>query len=221
MIGNLWDEKLKDIFDSEEFRFFIESIYEDYNNFEIYPEKENIFKAFELTDYSDVKVVILGQDPYHQKGQANGLAFSVENGVKMPPSLRNIFKEIKEDVGINNTNTDLSNWAKQGVLLLNTILTVKDSKPKSYAKSYWNKFTDIVISRVSEKGNVVFLLWGMDAINKKHLISNNNFILTSTHPSPLSAYRGFLGCRHFSKTNEILSNLNEDIIDWSTNENKN
>jgi len=221
MIGNSWDQILKEVFNSEEFISFMNSIYGDYENFDIYPVKENIFKAFELTDYSEVKVVILGQDPYHQKGQANGLAFSVENGVKIPPSLRNIFKEVNNDLGITNINTDLSKWAKQGVLLLNTVLTVKDSKPKSYANTFWNKFTDEVISKVSEKGNVIFLLWGNDAINKSKLINDNNFILTSTHPSPLSAYRGFLGCKHFSKTNDILKELNKDIIDWSTNENKN
>ncbi|WP_282926773.1 uracil-DNA glycosylase [Helcococcus kunzii] len=221
MIGNEWDIVLKDIFDSEEFNIFMNNIYMDYENFDVYPKREDIFKAFELTDYSDVKIVILGQDPYHQRGQANGLAFSVNKGVKMPPSLRNIFKEIKEDLGIVNTNTDLTNWTNQGVLLLNTVLTVKDSKPKSYANTYWNKFTDKVISRVSEKGNIIFLLWGNDAINKSRLICENNYILTSTHPSPLSAYRGFLGCRHFSKSNNILVDLNKDIIDWSTNENNN
>ncbi|MFL8951491.1 uracil-DNA glycosylase [Helcococcus kunzii] len=221
MIGNEWDIVLKDIFDSEEFNIFMNNIYTDYENFDVYPKREDIFKAFELTDYSDVKIVILGQDPYHQRGQANGLAFSVNKGVKMPPSLRNIFKEIKEDLGIVNTNTDLTNWANQGILLLNTVLTVKDSKPKSYANTYWNKFTDKVISRVSKKGNIIFLLWGNDAINKSRLICENNYILTSTHPSPLSAYRGFLGCRHFSKANNILVDLNKDIIDWSTNENNN
>ncbi|EHR34482.1 uracil-DNA glycosylase [Helcococcus kunzii] len=221
MIGNEWDIVLKDIFDSEEFNIFMNNIYMDYENFDVYPKREDIFKAFELTDYSDVKIVILGQDPYHQRGQANGLAFSVNKGVKMPPSLRNIFKEIKEDLGIVNTNTDLTNWANQGILLLNTVLTVKDSKPKSYANTYWNKFTDKVISRVSKKGNIIFLLWGNDAINKSRLICENNYILTSTHPSPLSAYRGFLGCRHFSKANNILVDLNKDIIDWSTNENNN
>lgn len=221
MIGNEWDIVLKDIFDSEEFNIFMNNMYMDYENFDVYPKREDIFKAFELTDYSDVKIVILGQDPYHQRGQANGLAFSVNKGVKMPPSLRNIFKEIKEDLGIVNTNMDLTNWANQGILLLNTVLTVKDSKPKSYANTYWNKFTDKVISRVSEKGNIIFLLWGNDAINKSRLICENNYILTSTHPSPLSAYRGFLGCRHFSKANNILVDLNKDIIDWSTNENNN
>ncbi|MGX7071853.1 uracil-DNA glycosylase [Helcococcus kunzii] len=221
MIGNEWYIVLKDIFDSEEFNIFMNNIYTDYENFDVYPKREDIFKAFELTDYSDVKIVILGQDPYHQRGQANGLAFSVNKGVKMPPSLRNIFKEIKEDLGIVNTNTDLTNWANQGILLLNTVLTVKDSKPKSYANTYWNKFTDKVISRVSKKGNIIFLLWGNDAINKSRLICENNYILTSTHPSPLSAYRGFSGCRHFSKANNILVDLNKDIIDWSTNENNN
>lgn len=221
MIGNEWDIVLKDIFDSEEFNIFMNNIYMDYENFDVYPKREDIFKAFELTDYSDVKIVILGQDPYHQRGQANGLAFSVNKGVKMPPSLRNIFKEIKEDLGIVNTNTDLTNWANQGILLLNTVLTVKDSKPKSYANTYWNKFTDKVISRVSKKGNIIFLLWGNDAINKSRLICENNYILSSTHPSPLSAYRGFLGCRHFSRANNILTDLNKGIIDWSTYENNN
>lgn len=221
MIGNSWDNVLNESFNSKEFNSFMNLINEDYNNYDVYPTKENIFKALELTDYNDVKVVILGQDPYHQKGQANGLAFSVENGIKTPPSLRNIFKEIYDDLSIVNTNTDLSTWAKQGVLLLNTVLTVKDSTPKSYANTYWNKFTDEIISKVSDKKNIIFLLWGNDAIAKKQLIDQDNYILTSTHPSPLSAYRGFLGCKHFSKTNKILLDLNEDIIDWSTDENKN
>lgn len=221
MIGNSWDNVLNESFNSKEFNSFMNLINEDYNNYDVYPTKENIFKALELTDYNDVKVVILGQDPYHQKGQANGLAFSVENGIKTPPSLRNIFKEIYDDLSIVNTNTDLSTWAKQGVLLLNTVLTVKDSTPKSYANTYWNKFTDEIISKVSYKKNIIFLLWGNDAIAKKQLIDQDNYILTSTHPSPLSAYRGFLGCKHFSKTNKILLDLNEDIIDWSTDENKN
>ena len=147
MIGNSWDNVLNESFNSKEFNSFMNLINEDYNNYDVYPTKENIFKALELTDYNDVKVVILGQDPYHQKGQANGLAFSVENGIKTPPSLRNIFKEIYDDLSIVNTNTDLSTWAKQGVLLLNTVLTVKDSTPKSYANTYWNKFTDEIISK--------------------------------------------------------------------------
>lgn len=217
MFKNNWDIVLKDIINDEEFITFYNSIISDYDNFDIYPERQNIFKALEYTDFEDVKVVILGQDPYYKKGQANGLAFSVNEGVKLPPSLRNIFEEINRDLGINNTSGDLSNWAKQGVLLLNTVLTVKDSNPRSYSNTYWNKFTDAIIERVSNKENIVFLLWGSYAIKKTKIINNNNFILTSSHPSPLSAYRGFKGCGHFSKTNSILKELGKDTIDWRTN----
>lgn len=218
MIGNTWDEILEDVFSSVEFSSFLTEIKEDYEKFILYPKFENIFRAFQLTDYKDVKVVILGQDPYHQKGQANGLAFAVNPGVKTPPSLRNIFKEIERDLTIKNTDTSLVSWAKQGVLLLNTQLTVRDSQANFYANSYWKNFTDIVVRKVSEKKNVVFLLWGNNAKEKEAIISEGNYILTSTHPSPLSAHRGFLGCGHFSEANRILKMINKEEIDWRTYE---
>lgn len=217
MFNNSWDIVLHDILESHDFKDFLKYIYNEYNTKEIYPKKDDLFKSLILTDYIDVKVVILGQDPYHQKGQANGLAFSVNKDTKIPPSLNNIFKEIYRDLGINNTNGNLEFWAKQGVLLLNTVLTVEDSKPRSYANSYWNIFTDAIIKKLSEKENIIFLLWGNDAIKKEELISDSNFVLKSTHPSPLSAYRGFNGCGHFSKANKILKNLKKLEINWSTN----
>lgn len=216
MIGNNWDTILSDLFNSEEYNYFIKNLINDYKNFNVYPNFEDIFNCLKLCDYNNVKVVILGQDPYHQYGQANGLAFSVNKGVKIPPSLKNIFKEIYDDIGIKNTNTDLSNWAKQGVLLLNSVLTVKESMPKYYSNSYWKKFTDQIINRVSKKKNIIFILWGNDAICKSKIIENGNYILTSSHPSPLSSYRGFFGCKHFSTTNKILNEISKNIIDWRT-----
>lgn len=219
MLGNNWDLILSNIFESMEFSNFIERIDKDYENYIIYPNKENIFRALKLTDFNEVKVVILGQDPYHGPNQANGLAFSVENGNKLPPSLKNIFKEIYRDLAIKNLNGDLTSWAKQGVLLLNSILTVKEGSPNSYKNTYWNFLTDKIISEISKKRNIIFLLWGNEARSKKTIIEEGNFILESAHPSPLSYYRGFEGNNHFSKVNEILENLGLEKIDWSTNEN--
>lgn len=216
MFNNHWDEVLYDFIRTNEFQNFYNELIKSYDIEEIYPEKENIFKALELTDYNDVNVVILGQDPYHQKGQANGLAFSVDRNIKLPPSLVNIFNEIKSDIGINNLSGDLTNWARQGVLLLNTVLTVRNSIPNSFSKSLWNKFTDKIIYEVSKKGNVIFLLWGNNSQSKIPIIQKGNYILITTHPSPLSAYRGFKGCGHFSETNKILSSLGKKEIDWST-----
>lgn len=218
IIGNGWDNVLQNVLKTKEFNDFYNNLKEEYKNYDIYPKYKDIFNAFKLTKYEDIKIVIIGQDPYHQKGQANGLAFSVNPDVKTPPSLKNIFKEISSDLGIININPDLTAWAKQGVLLLNTILTVKDSKPRSYADSYWNIFSIEVIKKISEKGKVVFMLWGNDAISLSKYISDDNYILTSTHPSPLSSYRGFLGCRHFSQANEILEKLDKSKINWSTDE---
>lgn len=182
----------------------------------IYPSSANIYNAFKKTSYDDVKVVILGQDPYHEEGQANGLAFSVNNGVKMPPSLKNIFKELQDDIGGElRTNPDLTDWAKQGVFLLNSSLTVIEGRPNSMA-DIWNTFTDSIIKLLNSKEKpIIFVLWGKNARNKKKLIdTNKHFIIESAYPSPLSAYRGFFGSKPFSKVNEYLISTGQVPIDW-------
>ena len=188
------------------------------NNEVIYPHPKDIFKSLELTSFQSVKVVILGQDPYHGPNQAHGLAFSVKKNVPIPPSLKNIFKEISEDLHSNKRlSGDLTNWAKQGVLLLNTCLTVFPGRPGSHAHLGWQKFTDSIIDAVDTKDNVVFLLWGSYAQKKKDLLLNkNNLVLEAPHPSPLSAHRGFFGCKHFSKANEFLRKNKIEEIDWSS-----
>lgn len=186
-------------------------------NCNIYPPQERIFAAFDKTPLDQVHVVILGQDPYHEKGQANGLAFSVNPGTKMPPSLRNIFKELKDDLGGElRTNTDLSDWAEQGVLLLNTSLTVIEGQANSMAK-LWEPFTDAVIRLLNEQDHpIVFVLWGNNARKKKSIIdASRHYIIESAHPSPLSAARGFFGSKPFSKTNQILKRLGENEICWA------
>ena len=182
----------------------------------IYPNSADIYNAFMKTSYDDVKVVILGQDPYHEEGQANGLAFSVNNDVKMPPSLKNIFKELQDDIGGElRTNTDLTDWAEQGVFLLNSSLTVIEGRPNSMA-DIWNTFTDSIIKLLNDKEKpIVFVLWGKNARDKKKLIdTNKHFIIESAHPSPLSAYRGFFGSKPFSKVNEYLISSGQVPIDW-------
>lgn len=182
----------------------------------IYPNSADIYNAFKKTSYDDVKVVILGQDPYHEENQANGLAFSVNNGVKMPPSLKNIFKELQDDIGGElRTNPDLTDWAKQGVFLLNSSLTVIEGRPNSMA-DIWNTFTDSIIKLLNSKEKpIVFVLWGKNARDKKKLIdTNKHFIIESAHPSPLSAYRGFFGSKPFSKVNEYLISTGQVPIDW-------
>lgn len=184
----------------------------------IYPPGKQIFNAFEFTPFSNVKVVIIGQDPYHGPGQAHGLSFSVPDGVQPPPSLLNMFKEIQNDLGINITNTgNLEKWARQGVLLLNASLTVEQAKPMSHAQIGWHLFTDKVIKKVSaEKEHVVFMLWGRFAQNKETLIdTSKHLVLKAAHPSPLSAYNGFFGCGHFSKANNWLREYGEQPIDWN------
>jgi len=186
------------------------------NNEVIYPHPIDIFRSLELTTFDNVKVVILGQDPYHGQNQAHGLAFSVQENVPKPPSLKNIFKEISEDLKIEKRSSgDLTNWAKQGVLLLNTCLTVSPGRPGSHSHLGWQEFTDSVIKAVDTKDRVVFILWGSYARKKKELLSNNkNLILEAPHPSPLSAHRGFFGCKHFSKTNQFLHKHEIKDIDW-------
>jgi uracil-DNA glycosylase len=190
---------------------------EKYETTTVYPPKNKIFNAFTLSKYEDLKVVILGQDPYHQPNQAQGLAFSTPAQIKNPPSMVNILKEIHSDIGNSICNDgDLTPWATQGVLLINTILTVEDSKAKSHHNIGWEIFTDNIIKHISDnKENIIFLLWGSPAIAKSKLIDRNkHHILTAPHPSPLSAYRGFWGCKHFSQTNQILSNIGKEKIIW-------
>jgi uracil-DNA glycosylase len=183
---------------------------------EIYPDIDNVYNAFKLCSFKDTKVVILGQDPYHQKGVANGLAFSVNPGCKIPASLRNIYKEIESDVDAEiNKNGDLNQWAEQGVLLLNCSLTVEDSKPGSHSSFGWENITDSVIKLLNKKSNIVFLLWGAHSIKKRYLIDESkNIVFTAPHPSPLSAYRGFFGCKHFTKTNLYLAKNRIKTINW-------
>lgn len=185
--------------------------------YQFFPPKDKIFRALKLVDYENSRVVIIGQDPYHGRGQANGLSFAVENGIHAPPSLVNIFKEIESDIGKRPKKTCLEAWAKQGVLLLNTVLTVRENTAFSHREKGWEIFTDKVISLLNEKDSaVIFLLWGAAAQAKAKMITNPlHKILTSSHPSPLSAHRGFLGCKHFSKVNHILSSLQQPEIDWT------
>lgn len=183
----------------------------------IYPQGKEIFKAYNTTPFNEVKVVILGQDPYHGPGQAHGLSFSVPQGIKNPPSLQNIFKEIHNDLHIPiPSHGDLTSWAEQGVLLLNAILTVRAKQPASHSQIGWEQFTDATIKTISEqKEHVVFLLWGRFAQNKQSLIDKGkHLVLTAAHPSPFSAHKGFFGCKHFSKTNYYLKSHQKDVIDW-------
>ena len=188
----------------------------------IYPDREHWFRALNATALGDVKVVILGQDPYHGPKQAQGLSFSVPEQMKLPPSLRNIFKEQKTDLGLENTSGDLTRWSKQGVLLLNAVLTVEASKAGSHAKRGWERITDAAIEAVSDEGrDVVFLLWGAYAQKKSALIDQSkHLILAAPHPSPLSAHQGWFGCQHFSKTNEFLKSRGKALIDWATSDQK-
>lgn len=215
MIGNDWDNVLSDVYEENWFLELISNIKSEYKKNVVFPLEKNIFNAFINTPFNSVKVVILGQDPYHGEGEAHGLSFSVKNGIPMPPSLANIFKELYEDTGIKRTNTDLSDWSSQGVLLLNSILTVQKDRPLSHSKYEWEKFTDVVIKRLSDKGGVIFVLWGNFARSKKVLINNSkNYIIESVHPSPLSCYRGFFGSKVFSRVNNILKKNGLDEIKW-------
>ncbi|RXJ84054.1 uracil-DNA glycosylase [Arcobacter sp. CECT 8985] len=215
---NSWKEVLAEEESKSYYKKLKKEIDERYKTKTIFPSYENIFKAFYLTKLQDLKVVILGQDPYHGMGQAQGLAFSTPKQIKNPPSMVNILKEINSDLQKESLckDGDLTSWANQGVLLLNTILTVEESKPKSHHKLGWEIFTDNIIKYINENcQDVIFLLWGSPAIEKSKLIDENkHYILTAPHPSPLSAYRGFFGCKHFSRTNEILKSLNKSTINW-------
>lgn len=212
-----WKDRLSDEFNKPYFLQLIEFVKEEYQTQTVYPPGKEIFHAFDGCDFNDAKVVIIGQDPYHGPGQANGFCFSVHDGVKIPPSLVNIFKEIKQDLGKPiPTSGNLERWAKQGVLLLNATLTVRASSPGSHQNKGWETFTDAVIKKLSkEKENVVYLLWGAYAQKKGEIIDRNkNLVLMSAHPSPFSADRGFFGCKHFSKTNEYLKSKGLKEIDW-------
>lgn len=217
MIGNDWDIILKNVFNGEGFKKFMKSVKYEYDNYTCYPAYENILNALKLTSYENVKVVIIGQDPYHGEGEAHGLSFSVQDGVKFPPSLQNIFKELYNDLGIiNNKSGNLSKWATQGVLLLNSILSVRKDSPLSHKDLGWQLLTDYIIKLINLKDTpVVFILWGSYARSKKDLITNKkHLIIESVHPSPLSASRGFFGSKPFSKTNEFLKKNNLDSIDF-------
>ncbi len=214
-----WKQALKSEFDRPYFQQVVTFLkIERAQGKTIYPPGALIFNAFEKTPFDKVKVVILGQDPYHGPGQAHGLSFSVQPGVKPPPSLVNIYKELQADIGLPTpTSGNLDHWAQQGVLLLNAALTVRANEPASHSKIGWADFTNAVISKLSdEKTGIVFLLWGRFAHEKQSLIDETkHFVLKAAHPSPFSADKGFFGCRHFSKTNEILSKQGIDPIDWS------
>tara|TARA_B110000967_G_scaffold104301_1_gene106930 strand:- start:1014 stop:1709 length:696 start_codon:yes stop_codon:yes gene_type:complete len=216
-IGNDWNGVLKDEFEKEYFEKLTDFVKTEYKSEVCFPPVKDIFNAFEMCSFSNTKIVILGQDPYHGKGQAHGLSFSVPEGMKIPPSLRNIFKELTSDLGVDSpTQGDLTSWAKQGVLLLNATLTVRKSKPVSHQKQGWEEFTDSVIKTISnKKESVVIVLWGKFAEQKVSLIDESKHcIITSSHPSPFSAHRGFLGSKPFSKTNEFLEKKGIEKIDW-------
>ena len=217
-IGNSWDEKLKGEFDKEYYLKLREFLKTEYSTHVVYPDMHDIFNSLKAASYEDIKVVIIGQDPYHEPGQAHGMAFSVKPGIEAPPSLKNIYKELASDIpGFTVPQSGyLQKWAEQGVLLLNAVLTVRAHQANSHKGKGWETFTDRVIELVNEKETpVVFLLWGANARAKKALITNPiHFVLEAPHPSPLSAYNGFFGCKHFSKCNELLEKSGQNPINW-------
>lgn len=216
-IGNRWDEILKNEFESEYYKSIREFLKKEYSQYKIYPDMNDIFNSLKYADYDNIKVVIIGQDPYHEEGQAHGLSFSVKPGIAIPPSLQNIYKELNDDFGCYIPNNGyLEKWAKQGVLLLNNVLTVRAHQANSHKTCGWETFTDSIIKSLNEREKpVIFLIWGSCAKQKESYITNkNHYILKAPHPSPLSAYRGFFGCKHFSRANEILIANNEEPIDW-------
>lgn len=216
MIGNDWDEILQDEYNQPYFQKIKETVRNEYNHKIIFPPANKVFYAFRQTSYHDTRVVILGQDPYHGEGEANGLCFSVNQGIKMPPSLKNIYKELYSDLGITRTDTDLSDWAASGVLLLNSVLTVEKDKPASHKFIGWEEFTDNVIKKLNEKDTpIVFILWGNFAKGKMKYITNpKHLVISSAHPSPFSVNYGFFGSRPFSKTNDFLKKNNLKEIKW-------
>ena len=216
-LGNDWDALLEEEFKKEYYIKLRGFLKHEYSNYCIHPDMYDIFNALKWTSYRDTKVVILGQDPYHEVNQAHGLAFSVKVGVKIPPSLVNIYKELNSELGLYVPNNGyLEKWARQGVMLLNASLTVRDGLANSHHNKGWEEFTDRIIMRLNQRDDpIVFLLWGNNAREKQKLITNHkHFVLTAAHPSPLSASRGFFGCGHFKKTNEILCSMGKEPIDW-------
>ena len=217
MKQNNWTPWLKQEWQQPYFRKLAAFVHEAYEHGRIYPPKQQVFAAFENCDINDIKAVILGQDPYHQPHQAHGMCFSVNPGIAIPPSLVNIFRELQDDLGCYIPNNGfLMPWAQQGVFLLNTVMTVEDSHPRSHAGRGWETFTDHAIQKINDKEDpVVFLLWGRDARNKAGMIDRSrHLVLEAAHPSPLSAYHGFFGCRHFSRTNDFLKEHGKKEIDW-------
>ena len=218
MINQSWDPFLNEEFEKPYFKELSAFLKREYETKTIYPPKKEVFSSFYYTDLDKVKVVILGQDPYHEPGQACGMCFAVKPGVQLPPSLQNIYKEIQDDLGIpmNYNNGYLVKWARQGVLLINSVMTVEKGKANSHAGRGWETFTNHVIEKINTLDQpVVYLLWGNNARQKKSLITNpKHLILETVHPSPLSVYRGFFGCRHFSKANDYLKRNGTEPIDW-------
>lgn len=217
LVGNKWDQILQEEYHKEYFKNIVSFINKEYKEKTIFPPKSRVLRALNLTDYDNVKVVILGQDPYHGVGEANGLAFAVSDGIKLPPSLQNIYKELESDLEITPAKVgNLECWAKEGVLLLNAVLTVEKDKAASHKDIGWENFTDAIIKKLNEKDSpVVFILWGNFARSKKVYITNpNHYIVESTHPSPFSAYHGFFGSKPFSKTNNYLKSRGIKEIDW-------
>lgn len=218
LVGNKWDEILEEEYHQDYFKKIVLFINKEYKERTIFPPKNYILRALSLTDYDKVKVVILGQDPYHGVGEANGLAFAVNNGVRLPPSLQNIYKELNSDLGIPiSSKGDLTCWANEGVLLLNSVLTVEKDRPASHKNLGWEKFTDAIIRKVNEKDTpVVFILWGNFARSKKALITNpKHLVIESSHPSPFSCNYGFFGSKPFSKTNNFLTTNGKNPIDFT------
>ncbi len=218
-IGNDWDSILAAEFEKEYYGKLLAFLAEEYETHRIYPPQPDVFNALRYSSYADTKVVIFGQDPYHQEGQAHGLCFSVNKGVKIPPSLGNIYKELQADLGIQPPQHGyLASWAQQGVLLLNAVLTVRDSQPNSHKGRGWEIFTDAVIKKLNERGKpMVFILWGANAKAKEALLTNNrHLILTGSHPSPLAAHTGFFGGQYFSRANRFLELENQEPINWAS-----
>ena len=218
-IGNDWDSILAAEFEKEYYGKLLAFLAEEYETHRIYPPQPDVFNALRYSSYADTKVVIFGQDPYHQEGQAHGLCFSVNKGVKIPPSLGNIYKELQADLGIQPPQHGyLASWAQQGVLLLNAVLTVRDSQPNSHKGRGWEIFTDAVIKKLNERGKpMVFILWGANAKSKEALLTNNrHLILTGSHPSPLAAHTGFFGGQYFSRANRFLELENQEPINWAS-----
>lgn len=217
ILDNDWQDLLQCEFEKEYYQNLRKFLIHEYRTKTIYPHMNDIFNALKFTSYKDVKVVILGQDPYHGPNQAHGLSFSVNKGIKVPPSLVNIYKELHDDLGCYIPNNGyLESWTKQGVLLLNTVLTVRAHEANSHRNMGWEQFTDKIISLLNDREDpIVFILWGNPSISRKKLITNRrHFIITSPHPSPLSAFRGFFGSRPFSKTNDFLKSINKTPINW-------